>query len=182
MKILFYLASAIAIIASVMVITRRNAVHALLYLVLSLLAIAVVFYVSGAPYAAALEIIVYAGAIVILFVFVVMMLNLHSSPEDEKSKTGFKLWIVPTMLSLILIIEFIYAFVTNNPVQEKINIVGAKQIGVSLFTTYLLGAELVGILLLAGIVGAYHLGRTEKRNLHRYLEPSQEPGLEGNEQ
>jgi NADH-quinone oxidoreductase subunit J len=174
MNILFYIASLVAIVASIMVITRRNAVHALLYLVLSLLAIAVVFYSSGAPYAAALEIIVYAGAIVILFVFVVMMLNLNKSPEDEKSITGYKTWIIPTVLSLILIVEFIYAFITNNPVQETIQVVGVKQIAISMYTTYLLGAELIGILLLAGIVGAYHLGRTKKRNLHRYLEVSQE--------
>ncbi len=164
-----------------MVITRRNAVHALLYLVLSLLAVAVVFYISGAPYAAALEIIVYAGAIVILFVFVVMMLNLNKSPEDEKLTMGYKVWIIPTILSLILIIEFIYAFIINNPLQEKIQVVGAKQIAVSLFTTYLLGAELIGILLLAGIVGAYHLGRVKKRNIHRYLETSQEPDFKENE-
>ncbi len=181
MNILFYIASLIAIIASIMVITRHNAVHALLYLVLSLLAVAVVFYISGAPYAAALEIIVYAGAIVILFVFVVMMLNLDKSPEDEKSKTGYKTWIVPTVLSLVLIVEFIYAFLTNNPLQAKVQVVGVKQIAVSLFTTYLLGAELIGILLLAGIVGAYHLGRTKKRNLHRYLEVSQESDIKENE-
>ena len=53
-----------------------NAVHALLYLIVSLLAVAVVFYVLGAPFVAALEVIIYAGAIMVLFVFVVMMLNL----------------------------------------------------------------------------------------------------------
>ena len=62
--------------ATVMMITRLNAVHALLYLIVSLLAVAVVFYTLGAPFVAALEVIIYAGAIMVLFVFVVMMLNL----------------------------------------------------------------------------------------------------------
>lgn len=77
MNILFLIAAAVAIIATIMTVTRRNAIHALLYLIVSFLSVAVIFYLAGAPYAAALEIIVYAGAIVILFVFVVMMLNIQ---------------------------------------------------------------------------------------------------------
>ena len=76
MDAVFYLAAVIAILATVMVITRLNAVHALLYLIVSLLSVAVVFYTLGAPFIAALEVIIYAGAIMVLFVFVVMMLNL----------------------------------------------------------------------------------------------------------
>lgn len=170
MSTLFLIASAIAIFSTLMVVTRTNAVHALLYLILSLLSVAMVFYVSGAPYAAALEIIVYAGAIMILFVFVVMMLNLSKSPEEEKGKTKFSAWILPVLLSLILISDFVFAFVVKNPLKQPIQVIGVKQVAISAFTTYLLGVELVGILLMAGILGAYHLGRTKKRNLHRYLE------------
>ena len=57
-------------------ITRLNAVHALLYLVVSLLAVAMVFFILGAPFVAALEVIIYAGAIMVLFIFVMMMLNI----------------------------------------------------------------------------------------------------------
>lgn len=170
MNSLFLIAGAIAIISTIMVVTGRNAVHSLLYLILSLLSVAVVFYTSGAPYTAALEIIVYAGAIMILFVFVVMMLNLNKSPEEEKTKTRAIVWIVPVLLSLLLISDFVYAFVVKNPLKQPIQVIGVKQVAISVYTTYLLAAELVGILLLAGIVGAYHLGRTQKRNLHRYLE------------
>ena len=67
---------AVAIVSTALMITRLNAVHALLYLIVSLLAVAVVFYTLGAPFVAALEVIIYAGAIMVLFVFVVMMLNL----------------------------------------------------------------------------------------------------------
>ena len=70
---LFYLAGAIAVISTLAVIVQTNIVHALLYLILSLLSVAVVFYVLGAPFAAVLEAIVYAGAIMVLFLFVIMM-------------------------------------------------------------------------------------------------------------
>jgi len=170
MNIVFLIASVIAIFATIMVITRHNAIHALLYLVLSLLSVALIFFISGAPYAAALEIIVYAGAIMILFVFVVMMLNINSSIKDEKSITSWKMWILPVILFLILVFDFIYAVKEEKLVSQSNNLINSKQVGVSLFTTYLLGTELAGILLLAAIIGAYHLGKTKKRNLHRYLQ------------
>ena len=83
MLIVFYIAGAVAILATVLMLTRLNAVHALLYLVVSLLAVAVVFYTLGAPFVAALEVIIYAGAIMVLFVFVVMMLNLGEQASRD---------------------------------------------------------------------------------------------------
>jgi NADH-quinone oxidoreductase subunit J len=85
MDVLFYISAAVTIASSVMVITRRNAVHALLYLVTSLLSAAFIFYLLGAPFIAALEVIIYAGAIMVLFIFVVMMLNLGKESENQKS-------------------------------------------------------------------------------------------------
>lgn len=168
MNILFISSTAVAIISTIMVISGRNAVHALLYLVLSFLSIAVMFYSVGAPYAAALEIIVYAGAIVIFFVFVVMILNINRSIEEEKKETTLKFWIVPVILALILIAQIVYAAVDGSSKASPVNVIGPKEVGIKTFTVYLFVVELVGILLLAGIVGAYHLGRTKKRNLHRY--------------
>src|SRR6267154_2603509 len=75
MVTLFYLAGIVAVIATLLAITQRHAVHALLYLVVSLLAVAVDFYVLGAVFVAAFEVMIYAGAIMVIFVFVVMMLN-----------------------------------------------------------------------------------------------------------
>ncbi len=75
MTALFYIAAAVAVLSTLMVVTRTNLVHALLYLVISLFAVAVVFYTLGAPFVAALEVIVYAGAIMMLFLFAVMLLN-----------------------------------------------------------------------------------------------------------
>ena len=76
MNWLFYLSSAVAVAATLMMVTRLKAVHALLYLIVSLLAVALIFYVIGAPFVAALEVIIYAGAIMVLFLFVVMLMNL----------------------------------------------------------------------------------------------------------
>jgi len=107
-------------------------------------------------------------AIVILFVFVVMMLNINKSLKEERAGTSLKYWIVPLILSLILISEFIYSFIKTNVPLTSVKVVDAKKVGLSMFSTYLFVTELAGILLLVGIVGAYHLGRTKKRNLHRY--------------
>ena len=171
MNILFYIAAIVAIFSTAMVITRRNAVHALMFLVVSLVSASVMIYTLGAPYAAALEIIVYAGAIMIFFIFVIMMLNMSVSPADEKRSTGWLSWIIPVILCLILIAVYIFA-IKNNHFAETGNIekIGPKQVGTSLFTTYILGVELAGILLLAAIVGSYHLGKTNKTNVHRYFE------------
>ena len=76
MEFAFYFAAGIAAISTLRVITHTNPMHALLYLIVSLLAVSMCFFSLGAPFAGALEIIVYAGAIMVLFVFVVMMLNL----------------------------------------------------------------------------------------------------------
>ncbi|SVD87034.1 uncharacterized protein METZ01_LOCUS439888, partial [marine metagenome] len=80
----------------VAVIVQTNIVHALIYLILSLLAVAVIFYVLGAPFAALLEAIVYAGAIMVLFLFVIMMLNLGQHTRDEeRSWLSLKGWVAP---------------------------------------------------------------------------------------
>ena len=109
MIVIFYIAAAIAVISTIMVITRLNAVHALIYLVVSLLSLAVLFYLLGAPFAAALEVIIYAGAIMVLFIFVIMMLHLgDKSIEQEKKWQKLSMWIGPGLLSLILFVEVIY--------------------------------------------------------------------------
>lgn len=80
MELTFYLSAAVATAATFLVVVSRNAVHALLYLIVSFLALAVIFFVLGAPFAAALEVIVYAGAIVVLFLFVIAYLGERPTP------------------------------------------------------------------------------------------------------
>jgi NADH-quinone oxidoreductase subunit J len=168
MNVIFYIAALIALVASLLAISNRNAIHALLYLIISLLSISVIFYVIGAPLIAALEVIVYAGAIMVLFIFVVMMLNIGMEEETEKKWLMPRMWILPSILAAILLCLFIYVtreFHSSNTGPANID---PKQVSVSLFTTYLVAVELAGVLLLAGIVGAYHLGKQKKKVIHRF--------------
>jgi NADH-quinone oxidoreductase subunit J len=160
MTTLFYLAGAVAIIATLLAITQRHAVHALLYLVVSLLAVAVIFYALGAPFVAALEIMIYAGAIMVLFVFVVMMLNVaEHAMEVERAWLRPRNWAGPSVLTLILLGQLAYSIATSARMPSLAGVVGPKQVGVALYGTYWIGVELASLLLMAGLVGAFHLGR-----------------------
>jgi NADH-quinone oxidoreductase subunit J len=163
MNVVFYLSAVVAVVATLMVITRLNAVHALLYLIVSLLSVAVIFFVLGAPFVAALEVIVYAGAIMVLFVFVIMMLNLGpQTVERERAWLPASMWIGPTILTLVLAGELVYCVLRDGTRGLMgTSVVGPKQVGITLFGPYLLGVELASMLLLAGLVGAYHLGRRD---------------------
>jgi NADH-quinone oxidoreductase subunit J len=173
--LIFYISGAVAVLSTIMVITRYNMIHALLYLIISFLSLAVVFYVVGAPFAAALEVIVYAGAIVVLIIFVIMMLNLKAEAvEQERKWLTPKLWIGPVILSAVLLVELIL-IITNSPIESgPRQMVYSKEVGISLYGPYLIGVELSGMLLMAGIVGAYHLGRQKKKVIHRFLESVEE--------
>ncbi len=167
MNVIFYLAGLIAIVATLLVITRLNAVHALLYLVVSLLAVALVFLSLGAPFAAALEVITYAGAIMVLFVFVMMMLNL--GPESELQERQWlqpRLWRGPALLAVILAVELAYLLAQPAPFALAPTAISPQQVGLTLFGPYLLGVEIVSMLLLAGLVAAYHIGRPVQAQGH----------------
>ena len=160
MNVLFYTGGAMAVVATVLVITRRNAVHALLYLILSLLSVALVFYALGAAFVALLEVIIYAGAIMVLFLFAIMMLNL-GSPADEAEAPLLQpgTWRGPALLAAVLAIQLGYAAFNPGPLAGTPAAVEPRAVGASLYGPYLLAAELASFLLLAGLVGAYHLGR-----------------------
>ena len=171
MDVAFYVAAVVAILATVMVITRLNAVHALLYLIVSLLSVAIVFYTLGAPFIAALEVIIYAGAIMVLFVFVVMMLNLgEKTIAVERGWLHPSMWTGPCILAAILIAEVTYLLLQAGSVRQGANSVEPKQVGMALFGPYLIGVELASMLLLGAIVGAYHLARPKLEQLEtRYV-------------
>jgi NADH-quinone oxidoreductase subunit J len=175
MDVLFYIAAVIAIVSSMMVVTGSNAVHALLYLVVSLLSAAFIFYLLGASFIAALEVIIYAGAIMVLFIFVVMMLNLGKESENqERDWLKFRMWAGPSVLVAILLVEYIIILTsTGNSYFNSIKIY-PRQVGISLFTTYILGVEITAMLLMSGIVGAYHIGRRKRKSHHRYMEETDE--------
>lgn len=166
-ELAFYSSAAVAILATLRVVTTANAVHGLLYLIVSLLAVAMIFFALGAPFAGALEVIVYAGAILVLFVFVVMMLNL--GPEMSRQERHWlrpAQWLGPGMLSALLLAVLLwFLFGAGAGVSDMAGqaTVGPKQVGIALFGPYLLVVELASLLLLAALVAAYHLGRREDR-------------------
>jgi NADH-quinone oxidoreductase subunit J len=163
MQLVFYISSFVAVISTILVITRLNAIHALLYFIVSLLAVALIFFVLGAPFIAALEVIIYAGAIMVLFVFMIMLLNLGpQTVEQERLWLNPQMWIGPSILTVILLIELIYALILNQSQISAVNSITPKQVATSLFGPYVLGVELASILLLAGLVGAYHLSSRKK--------------------
>lgn len=176
MTVIFYLAAAVAIAATVMVITRLHAVHALLYLIVSLLSVALIFFTLGAPFIAALEVIIYAGAIMVLFVFVVMMLNLgEAAAAQERQWLQPRMWIGPTILSAILTAELVYVLTYGGGQPVGPDVVEPKQVGMALFGPYIIGVELAAMLLLAAMVGAYHLGR--RRTIDRGKETEDRHGI-----
>ena len=160
MNFVFYLAGAIAVLSTALAISRVNAVHALLYLIVSLLSVALVFFVIGAPFIAALEVIIYAGAIMVVFIFVVMMLNLgEQAAEQERRWLSPGIWFGPSILAVILIGELIYILGPGGFQTPEIESIGPKQIGIALFGPYVLAVEIASMLLLAGLIGAHRLGR-----------------------
>lgn len=165
MDIAFYLSGLVAVLATLGVITHANPVHAVLYLIVSLLAVAMVFFALGAPFAGALEIIVYAGAIMVLFVFVVMMLNL--GPEGvvrERAWLRPRAWWGPALLAALLLAVLVAgiwrgefgAVIAGEPLT-------AQGVGITLFGPWLVGVELAALLLLAALVTASHVGRLPPR-------------------
>ena len=158
-----YLEATVAVIATLLAITNYNPLHALLYLIVSLLAVAMAFFSLGAPFAGVLEVIVYAGAIMVLFVFVVMLLNLGKTTVDQERRWLLpRTWIGPGLLSLALLVELARVLAQRGgdvPVAGET--IAATRVGVALYGPYLLMVELASMLLLAGVVTAFHLGRDE---------------------
>lgn len=158
----FYSLAAVAIFASLRVVTQANPVHAILSMIVSLLAIAGIFFILGAPFAGALEIVVYAGAIMVLFVFVIMMLNLGMrNDEREERWLDAGTWAIPTGLTIIIAVV-LYAMIGLNHDEAAMiggSTISAKAVGTVLFTKYIMLIEVAALLLLAALVAAYHLGK-----------------------
>ena len=158
----FYALAAVAIFASLRVVMHPNPVHAILAMLVSLIAVSGIFFILGAPFAGALEIVVYAGAILILFVFVIMMLNLGMSNElREESWLDARTWAVPTGLTIVIAVV-LYAMIGLN--RDEAAVIGgvsipAKAVGTALFSKYIMLVEVAALLLLAASVAAYHLGK-----------------------
>lgn len=166
MEFTFYACALLAILTTLRVITHTNPVRALIYFIVSLLAIAGVFFALGAYFAGALEVIVYASAIMVLFVFVVMMLNLGKS-QQQQERTWLKpsVWIGPGLVSLLLLFTLLYAVTTAQQGGITGTLIDGKQVGIALFGPYVLLVELASMILLAALIVAFHFGRKVKHQV-----------------
>lgn len=167
--IAFWLAALVTVAATALAITRTHPVHALLNLVVSFFGVAIVFFLLGAPFVAALEVIVYAGAIVVLYLFVVMLLDLGRDAGDgEKALLRPHAWLWPALLTAVLLVELLVVGLGDAPPALPRDPAAAAAtapaaVGRTLLGPYLLAVELAGMLLLAGLVAAGHLGRRAAR-------------------
>ncbi len=159
-EVFFFLSAAVALISALLTVTRLNAVHALLYLVITMMAIALIFFLLGAAFAAALQIIVYAGAIMVLFVFVTMML--HQGEVTLKQEAVIyqaKRSSTAVILCVVLLLELGYLLSTESVEHASISPINVEALGVQLYGPYLLLVEISALLLLSALVGAFHIGR-----------------------
>jgi NADH-quinone oxidoreductase subunit J len=158
----FYLASAVAILATSLAIVARNAIHALLYFILSLLASAAIFWILGAPFVAVVEIIIYAGAIMVLFVFAVMIIGLDAEAlAQERRWLSPRAAVLPGALALLLGVAVISSFDPSTAI--SVTEVGAREVSRTLIGPHLLGIEIASLLLLAALLAACFIATKEPR-------------------
>jgi NADH-quinone oxidoreductase subunit J len=159
-KYLFYFFSILAVFASVMVLMSKKPIHSVLYLTLAFLAIAGHFILLNAQFIAIVNVIVYAGAIMVLFLFTVMLLNLNLAIEHQKSKLiRITAVLAAGLLFLTITASAKKLDIAYNQLQVETQIGMVKNLGKILFTEFRLPFEVSGILFLAAMVGAVMLGK-----------------------
>ncbi|HEY8181076.1 MAG TPA: NADH-quinone oxidoreductase subunit J [Thermoanaerobaculia bacterium] len=149
----FFFFAAIAVIFALVVILHRNPVVGALSLVASFFALAVMYVLLEAPFLAALQVIVYAGAIMVLFLFVIMLLNLQKQPEEPTRPIQQFLGYVGSAAFGIGLVYYLSKYAVMELPSGPF-LADARAIGVKLFEVYIFPFEAVSILLLAAIVGA----------------------------
>ncbi|URJ23345.1 NADH-quinone oxidoreductase subunit J [Blochmannia endosymbiont of Camponotus sp. C-003] len=164
MTTLFYMSGITAILSTVCVILHYHPMHALLYLIVSFLSISCNFFSLGASFAAFVEVIVYAGAIMILFVFAIMMLNMKTTIFGMQKKSRFFNPILCCGSVLLIGILFLILLYISFGLQDDLininkSVVDSKQVGVALFGPYILMVELASFLLLSSLISVFHLSQ-----------------------
>jgi NADH-quinone oxidoreductase subunit J len=157
--VLFYLLATVIVVATGIAITRRNLAHAVVYLVISFFGSALLFYLLGAPLLAALEVIIYAGAIMILFLFVVMMIRLE---HPETPLFPVRQMIAALIAACVFVVSGALLLTTDVPAQEAwLESAAATPVafGRFLFTKHWLAIEMASLLLLVALIGALHIGK-----------------------
>lgn len=164
----FTLLAAVAVAAALGMLLSRNAVHSALYLVLNFMTVAVFYLVLNAPFIAMVQITVYAGAIVILFLFVIMLLGaekLRGAADEVRGSERYHRY-AAVLLAVVLIGVFGYLLFQNSlgsaALSPSID-AGPQALGIALFQSYVFPFQVTGVLLLAAVTGVVIFGHTRKR-------------------
>ena len=162
-SVVFYLLAAATVTATLLCITRTNPVHAVIYLVHAFFDLALIFYLLGAPLVAAWEMIIYAGAIMVLFLFIIMMLEL--APGGKPLTIDRQRWIPVALLSMVTLGCTVALIVLDPAAAASGDVYHAtpRDFGTALFDRYALAVQVVSFQLLFAAVGAYYVGRGEPR-------------------
>ncbi len=168
-KYIFYILAFLAIGSAILMVSRKNPIISALWLIFNFFAVSGIYLLLKAQFIAIIQILVYAGAIMVLFLFVIMLLNLDrveefNFPEPEKTKKDYKK-LTAVLLSIFLMLllgySVYYGFTgkLEEPSQEALNIGTAEFLGKKLFLEYSYQVEVIGLLLLAAIIGAVILAK-----------------------
>lgn len=158
----FFLFAAIAVISAVVVIAHRNPVHSTMSLVVTFFATAVLYVLLGSPFLAALQLLLYTGAILVLFLFVLMLLNVQressSQPSVGRAQLGVALLAGLSFVGFVAVVSWrAYDVLKLAPLRPEDTSIRA--LAAELFSRYLLPFELIGLLLLVAVVAATVLAR-----------------------
>jgi NADH-quinone oxidoreductase subunit J len=165
--IAFYTISAFVLLFAVLVVSTKDTVHSVLFLVVDFLFVAALYVLLGAEFLAAIQVLVYAGGIVVLYLFVVMLVNLKRPPEayedpQRRTKLGFGLS-AAVLVELAAIVG--YGYVTPSPSRPPTAALpvsgNTEQVGWLLYTSYLIPFEIASMLLLVAMIGAIVLAKRE---------------------
>lgn len=160
---LFYILATVTVAATILAIAEKHPVHAIVYLVTSFFSLAVVFYLLAAPLIAMFEVIIYAGAVMVLFMFVIMMLDLGSPAEAGRPTL---LHCLPALLLAVITLASLVLLVVGrgveDPAVQAVQAVSVREFAATLFGRYGVAIEIISMQLLFAIVGALYLGRRRR--------------------
>ena len=156
----FYFFAALSVVGGVMMITRKNAVHSAVYLVLTFVSVSAIYIILGADFLFAVQVLVYAGGILVLFLFVIMLVNL----EEPRRYTGGKLHLVTAGVITLLLFGMLAGLFARAGAGQVVASSGQAEgnlqaMGLALFREYMFPFEVVSVLLLVAMIGAIVLGR-----------------------
>jgi NADH-quinone oxidoreductase subunit J len=156
----FYFFAALSVVGGIMMITRKNAVHSAVYLVLTFVSVSAIYILLGADFLFAVQVLVYAGGILVLFLFVIMLVNL----EEPRRYTGGKLHLATAVVITFLLFGMLAGLFAREGGGQVLPSSGQAEgnlqaVGLALFREYMFPFEVVSVLLLVAMIGAIVLGR-----------------------